>query len=92
MTLKSGNGKMGWIIAGLSTAGLIITVIAFTSTLQSRMAKVEEHDRALIESKADRVAIHIDISTLKECARNTENKLGSIESKLDQLLMSKKEK
>jgi hypothetical protein len=92
MTLKNSNGKLGWIIGGLSTLGLIITVVMFTSTLQSRMAKVEELDRALIESKTDRVGMHIDISTLKECARNTEAKLSSIESKLDALLLNRKER
>jgi uncharacterized protein YqgV (UPF0045/DUF77 family) len=92
MTLKNSNGKLGWIIGGLSTLGLLITVIMFTSTLQSRMEKVEEHERALIESKADRVVMHMDISTLKECARNTEAKLSSIESKLDSLILNRKEK
>jgi hypothetical protein len=86
MTLKNSNGKLGWIIGGLSLVGMLITIILFTSTFQSRIAKVDELNVALMESKVDRGSMHVDIATLKECARNTEAKLSAIDQKIDRIL------
>jgi Tfp pilus assembly protein PilO len=88
MTLKTEDGKIDWkaIVAFLSIAVALVTIIAYTSGFQSKISKVDELNAALMESKNDRNAMHIQIATLQECARNTEVKLSTIEAKLDRIL------
>ena len=88
MTLKTEDGKMDWksVVALLSVVVMIVTIVTYTSTFQSKVERVKELDIALSESKTDRNAMHVQIATLQECARNTENKLSIIEAKLDRIL------
>jgi uncharacterized protein YpbB len=88
MTLKTEDGKIDWkaIVTFLSIVIALVTVVTYTSGFQSKISKVDELNSALLESKNDRIAMHITIATLQECARNTEVKLSTIEAKLDRIL------
>lgn len=92
MNLKVGEGRVDWkVITGFLMALVtLITIISYASGLQTKISKVEDFALAIAESKIDRNLIHVDIATLKECARNTEAKLKSIEDKLDSILMSQR--
>ena len=89
MTIKAENGKLDWkaIVSILSVCVMIITILVYIGGFQSKVSKIGEHDTAILESKSDRNLMHVEIATLKECARNTEAKLVSIENKLDAILV-----